>query len=142
MSSSAVYGTKAGQRSASPSKVTRELGHDYTEGYMLGIEDQADEAVRAAEALAKKTVDAMQGEIASDQNVVAALVAKMTAAVSLETSAFSARIGAAANYQAGGQLAGVTNNVGGDTYILNQPVATPGELFRAARIRRKEAAYE
>ena len=109
---------------------------------MLGIEDQADEAVRAAEALAKKTVDAMQGEIASDQNVVAALVAKMTAAVSLETSAFSARIGAAANYQAGGQLAGVTNNVGGDTYILNQPVATPGELFRAARIRRKEAAYE
>lgn len=45
------------------------------------------------------------------KDAVAALVAKMAAAVWLQSGSLFAHIGAAANYQAGGQPAGVTNNI-------------------------------
>ena len=144
----------------SPSKEVKKIFLNVMKGAEQGLEEEKpdllDQAANIADSvldkldMEQKKIPALKLTAELDEahlheqakDAVAALVAKMAAAVWLQSGSLFARIGAAANYQAGGQPAGVTNNVGGDTYILNQPVATPGELFRAAKIRRKEAAYE
>lgn len=144
----------------SPSKEVKKIFLNVMKGAEQGLEEEKpdllDQAANIADSvldkldMEQKKIPALKLTAELDEahlheqakDAVAALVAKMAAAVWLQSGSLFAHIGAAANYQAGGQPAGVTNNVGGDTYILNQPVATPGELFRAAKIRRKEAAYE
>lgn len=125
----------------SPSRETRKIFQFLMKGMQLGMEDKTPDVMKQSETVAAKVLDKFSILNGKDPGI-RSLVERMAAAVQHSQNQTAARISAAANYQAGGQLAGVTNNVGGDTYILNQPVATPGELFRAARIRRKEAAYE
>ena len=51
----------------SPSKLTRKLGRWFSEGFGLGIDDEAKSAVQSAEAVAEKTVSAIDTEAIADK---------------------------------------------------------------------------
>ena len=51
----------------SPSKLTRKLGRWFSEGFGLGIDDEAKSAVQSAEAVAEKAVSAIDAEAIADK---------------------------------------------------------------------------
>ena len=58
----AVAGLKSGQSEGSPSKITRQSGLFFDEGYINGIKEKTRDAVKAAKNLARETVKALNGE--------------------------------------------------------------------------------
>lgn len=157
LAESADKGTKDKQRSSSPSKVARGLGGDYGEGYALGIEDCKQDVADAAAGLAETATEAVDQNALPPVSLTAELdasslpeqVRKMASSLSMRmraaVAAQSAQISTVARERASYAAAPsniTTNHVGGDTYNINQPVATPGEMFRASKLARKEAAYE
>lgn len=80
MASQAIAAVKREQASASPSKKTRKLAHDFDDGYIEGILDKTDEAADAAEAL----TEAALGSVHFDGIDVSGIVAQMKQAVEAE----------------------------------------------------------
>ena len=59
MASQAIAAVKAEQASASPSKKTRKLAHDFGDGYAGGIRDKEDDVAEAASELSDTAMDAL-----------------------------------------------------------------------------------
>lgn len=59
MAAQAIAAVQATQASASPSKKTRKLAHDFDDGYIGGILDKEDEVEAAAEQISKTALGAL-----------------------------------------------------------------------------------
>lgn len=67
MAKAAYKAAKHALDERSPSKLTRKLGRWFSEGFGLGIDDEAKSAVQSAEAVAEKTVSAIDAEAIADK---------------------------------------------------------------------------
>ena len=67
MAKAAYKAAKHALDERSPSKLTRKLGRWFSEGFGLGIDDEAKSAVQSAEAVAEKTVSAIDTEAIADK---------------------------------------------------------------------------
>ncbi len=65
MADAANSGVAEGQDSASPSKTARKLGNDYGDGYVLGMDDRVQNAVRAAQELVNGAIDSSRKAVKS-----------------------------------------------------------------------------
>ena len=67
MAKAAYKAAKHALDERSPSKLTRKLGRWFSEGFGLGIDDETKSAVQSAEAVAEKTVSAIDTEAIADK---------------------------------------------------------------------------
>ncbi len=75
MAAASVAAAKSTLNEASPSKVLREVGRYYTQGYALGIEDEAGKAEGAAGGMAGRSVEAAASGIRSQLGALRTAVA-------------------------------------------------------------------
>ena len=110
MQHSVIEKTKAAIKSGSPSRVARERGQEYGEGFGLGLLDMIRSVARATAALAATATDGMDGYLST-------------------ASMLSARPGAVGLAGGAGGVTNVTNNSYNQTNYSPRPLS-PAEVYR------------
>ena len=140
----ALNAVKSTQESGSPSKITAGYGNDFDDGYALGIEKNADLAVKAAENMVDSTLDTVEAAPEIDlmsrfRNISAqdihTMFQKAKAAVEREAMKLNASISASVNYQLSAvspspSTVQTTNN---QYFTFEQPMQAPDEIAREVR---------
>ena len=86
----ALNALKAGQEEGSPSKLTRQSGLFFGEGYLLGIEDMMDPVANAAAGLARSATDALTSEMSGLKANMSVATASMVNANGVNVGSFAA----------------------------------------------------
>lgn len=140
----ALNAVKSTQKSGSPSKITAGYGNDFDDGYALGIEKNADLAVKAAENMVDSTLDTVEAAPEIDlmsrfRNISAqdihTMFQKAKAAVEREAMKLNASISASVNYQlsASSPSPSTVQTTNNQYFTFEQPMQAPDEIAREVR---------
>ena len=117
----AVQGEKDGQKSKSPSKLTRLAGHWFGEGLVLGIEDMGRSVYNAGSDLGETAIDTMSSTISNIARVIESDIdAQPTIRPVLDLSDVKSNAAAIGGLLGGDASIGVLANVGTISSMMNR----------------------